>query len=142
MPESNEKAATLWHALKLHPYGSDVEKEEQIRRGEVKSECYEEIVFTEPVEAFYEILTQEGVGRGPGGGKGRGKGKMVGRGRAIAEVPGRETKENIYCVEMERREVRKMEEAGKTVQVELGKEKGILERLEREREELVKESEE
>ncbi|KAI5308823.1 NuA4 histone H4 acetyltransferase complex and the SWR1 complex subunit [Ascosphaera atra] len=56
VPESMEKPQTLWHTLKLHPYGEDVEGKRE-RREVVRSVNYEEVVFNEPVEQFYDILT-------------------------------------------------------------------------------------
>ncbi|KAG8531307.1 uncharacterized protein KY384_002935 [Bacidia gigantensis] len=94
VPEANEKAATLWHALKLHPYGPRAEEMKE-KRESVISVCYEEVVFTEPVEGFFDVLTREynmGAG-GKRGGKGGGKGGRGGKGaqgslKANAEVPG------------------------------------------------------
>lgn len=56
VPESMEKPQTLWHTLTLHPYGDDIEGKKE-RREVVKSINYEEVVFNEPVEQFYDILT-------------------------------------------------------------------------------------
>ena len=81
--ESNEKPQTLYHHLRLHPYGKDdQEREASIRNGDVISWCYEELLFNEPYEAFYEILTSGARPKGTpapsaithGSGKGKGKG--------------------------------------------------------------------
>lgn len=56
-PESSEKAQTLYHHLRLHAYGDENEKNIMIEKGEVPSWTYEEQVFNEPYEAFYDILT-------------------------------------------------------------------------------------
>ncbi|KAI5290708.1 NuA4 histone H4 acetyltransferase complex and the SWR1 complex subunit [Ascosphaera aggregata] len=56
VPESMEKPQALWHTLTLHPYGDDIEGKKE-RREVVKSINYEEVVFNEPVEQFYDILT-------------------------------------------------------------------------------------
>ncbi|KAI5297089.1 hypothetical protein KEM56_005095 [Ascosphaera pollenicola] len=56
VPESMEKPQALWHTLTLHPYGDDIEGKKE-RRELVKSINYEEVVFNEPVEQFYDILT-------------------------------------------------------------------------------------
>lgn len=58
--ESNEKPQTLYHFLKLHPFArTEEEKEELAKSGnnEVISWTYEEQLFNEPFEPFYEILT-------------------------------------------------------------------------------------
>lgn len=81
--ESGEKPQTLYHHLRLHPYGRTEEEKETMRlnSSEVISWTYEEQLFNEPFEAFYEILTSGAMpphsststsGRG---GKGKGKGK-------------------------------------------------------------------
>ncbi|KAK4458998.1 protein AF-9 [Cladorrhinum samala] len=91
VPESSEKPQTLYHHLRLHPYGrTDEEKEsmKQQNRGEVISWAYEEQLFNEPYEAFYEILTSGAMppqsstektkgsaGAGAGGGGAGGKSK-------------------------------------------------------------------
>ncbi len=65
MPEAGEKAQTLWHSLKIHPYGPDADVQRAERRP-IISQNYEEIIFNEPFENFYELLT--GGGGGGGGG--------------------------------------------------------------------------
>ncbi|KJR82934.1 YEATS domain-containing protein 4 [Sporothrix schenckii 1099-18] len=56
--ESGEKPQTLYHHLRLHPYGRTDEDREAMRAtGEVPAWTYEEQLFNEPYEAFYEILT-------------------------------------------------------------------------------------
>jgi YEATS domain-containing protein 4 len=73
--ESGEKPQTLYHHLRLHPYGrSDAEKEAMRATGEVIAWMYDEQLFNEPYDAFYEILTS-GALSAPRGGKGKGKGK-------------------------------------------------------------------
>lgn len=56
--ESGEKPQTLYHHLRLHPYGRTDEDREAMRAtGEVPAWTYEEQLFNEPYETFYEILT-------------------------------------------------------------------------------------
>ena len=57
--ESGEKPVALFHRLKLHPYGPEAEA---VRAGDgvVSSWQYDEVVFNEPTEAMYEILTTNG----------------------------------------------------------------------------------
>lgn len=86
--ESGEKPQAYYHHLRLHPYGrTDAEKEaSRGPKGEVRSWTYEELLFNEPYEAFYETLTSGAHPKGhpmplPGsGGKGKGKGKGKGAG--------------------------------------------------------------
>ncbi|KAJ8120163.1 hypothetical protein ONZ43_g3062 [Nemania bipapillata] len=78
--KSGEKPQTLYHHLRLHPYGrNEAEKEAMRTGGEVIAWTYEEQVFNEPFEEFYKILTSGARDKGapaPGaGGKGKGKGK-------------------------------------------------------------------
>ncbi|KAL1869082.1 hypothetical protein VTK73DRAFT_3390 [Phialemonium thermophilum] len=78
--ESGEKPQTLYHHLRLHPYGRTEEEKEQMRlNGEVISWTYEEQLFNEPYEAFYEILTAGATtpppARGTSGAAKGGKGK-------------------------------------------------------------------
>lgn len=88
--ESGEKPQTLYHHLRLHPYGRNEEEKEEMRSGtgEVRAWIYEEQVFNEPFETFYEILTSGAHPKGhPGGanaaangtkgGAGKGKGKPL-----------------------------------------------------------------
>jgi YEATS domain-containing protein 4 len=83
--ESGEKPQTLYHHLRLHPYGRTEAEKEAMRNGtgEVRAWVYEEQLFNEPYESFYEILTSGahpkghpgGAAAAGGGGKGKGKGK-------------------------------------------------------------------
>ncbi|KAK1750737.1 protein AF-9 [Echria macrotheca] len=81
VPESGEKPQTLYHHLRLHPYGRTEEEKENMRlngTGEIISWTYEEQIFNEPYEAFYEILTSGAMPSSgttkPNGGAGKGKG--------------------------------------------------------------------
>ncbi|GAW11140.1 hypothetical protein ANO14919_004820 [Xylariales sp. No.14919] len=78
--KSGEKPQTLYHHLRLHPYGrNEAEKEAMRTGGEVIAWTYEEQVFNEPFEEFYKILTSGARDKGtpaPGAsGRGKGKGK-------------------------------------------------------------------
>lgn len=52
----NEKNFQIFHALKLHPFNAQRVVKES---GEVHSVLYDELVFQEPTEAVFEILTQK-----------------------------------------------------------------------------------
>jgi len=92
--ESGEKAQMLYHHLRLHPYGrTDEEREAMRASGEVKAWTYEEQLFNEPYEAFYEVLTSGATtaagaakAAAAAGGKGKGKGGKGG-GAAAAPAP-------------------------------------------------------
>ncbi|KAI1302596.1 hypothetical protein F5Y03DRAFT_206819 [Xylaria venustula] len=80
--KSGEKPQTLYHHLRLHPYGrNEAEKEAMRATGEVVAWTYEEQVFNEPFEEFYKILTSGARDKGtaaPGtSGRGKGKGKST-----------------------------------------------------------------
>ncbi|EHK47996.1 uncharacterized protein TrAtP1_000706 [Trichoderma atroviride] len=87
--DSGEKPQTLYHYLRLHPYGRTEEEKLAMvaTNGEVRAWSYEEQLFNEPYEAFYQILTTGAVPKGwkpAAGGKG-GKGK--GKNRAPPPLP-------------------------------------------------------
>lgn len=52
----NEKNFQIFHGLKLHPFNPQSPKREN---GEVHSVLYDELVFQEPTEKVFEILTQK-----------------------------------------------------------------------------------
>ena len=89
---SGEKPQTLYHHLRLHPYGrTEAEKEAMRSGGEVVAWAYEEQLFNEPFEDFYHVLTtgahEKGApppptaigGPGTPGSKGAGRGKGAGK---------------------------------------------------------------
>lgn len=100
VPIANEKPQVIWHNLKLHPYGPDAEKDKD---APVISQNYEEILFNEPFEPFYEWMTG-GAER-----QQRGKGKSIKQGKGkSAEIPDAPTKGNPYSRETESLEVEKL----------------------------------
>ena len=131
VPEANEKAQTLWHALKLHPYGPDAEGIRE-RREAVISQSYEEIVFNEPAEPFYEILTsgaplvpQQGA-RGKGGKGAKQAAAIEKNGDRSAEIPYAESAENPYSQKTEGQEIDRMNEAIKKVEAMVKEERAKL----------------
>lgn len=127
VPEANEKAQTLWHALKLHPYGPDAEGQKE-RREAIVSQNYEEIIFNEPMEPFYDILTsgapQPGRGKGSKGSKQASTIKK--QGERSAEIPQDNSRENPYSLKTEDSELLRLREAMKTVDVLVKRERGTL----------------
>ncbi|KAL8955271.1 MAG: hypothetical protein Q9183_006716, partial [Haloplaca sp. 2 TL-2023] len=115
--EANEKPQTLWHNLKLHPFGPDAERQRE-RKEPIISECYEEVIFNEPVEAFYDLLTSSGTG---GAGRGKGSkgskqasmgGKKGAQGERVAELPF----DGTYSQKGEGMELDRLRQASKTVE--------------------------
>lgn len=112
VPESTEKPQTIWHGLKLHPYGDDADGKKE-RREMVKSVCYEEVLFNEPVEQFFDVMTGGGTVRGKGTAK---SGKSFVKGVPTAEIPERISKDNVYSREQESRELDRLGVAINTIE--------------------------
>ncbi|KAK0623382.1 YAF9-like protein [Immersiella caudata] len=132
VPESGEKPQTLYHHLRLHPYGRTEEEKETMRLngGEVISWVYEEQIFNEPYEAFYDVLTSgalpiPGAAASKAGGKGKGsaKGKEQEAQRSeggvlerSAMIPMTNRPGQPFSRETEQLEVKKLQEAMMKVQ--------------------------
>jgi YEATS domain-containing protein 4 len=119
VPESLEKPQTMYHQLRLHTYGTEAEKEEMRRKGEIKAWGYEEMVFNEPYENFYELLTSP-MDRSKGG-KGKGtrimKGGMVGSvGERTVTLPTSTRPDQPFTRETEILEIKRMREAQNQVE--------------------------
>lgn len=116
VPEANEKAQTLWHALKLHPYAGDIEGQKE-RRDPIVSQNYEEVIFSEPVEPFYEVLTSGAPlpVRGKGG-KGSKQASLRKQGERSAEIPFANSEGNPFSQKEEGVELDRLKEAMKTVE--------------------------
>ncbi|MCJ1475250.1 NuA4 histone H4 acetyltransferase complex and the SWR1 complex subunit [Lambiella insularis] len=146
VPEASEKPLSVYHQLKLHPYIGTDEEKDKVRRdgGEVGSKCYEEVCFNEPVEVFYEILTQ-GNGREKEKGKGKGKAKSLGARGGGGDKPTERSAEipndgKPYSHMMEAREIDRLTEAVKQVNSRLAEERAKLAEREKLLEELKKET--
>ncbi|KAB8219013.1 yeats family-domain-containing protein [Aspergillus novoparasiticus] len=126
VPESMEKPQTLWHSLKLHPYGPDAEAMKE-RRDQVVSQNYEEIVFNEPVEQFHDLLTGGGAPAQPQKGKGGKNTKQSGQRNArTAEIPQNDSPGNPYSKATENKELDRLGEASRTVEQMIKEEKERL----------------
>lgn len=129
-PESNEKPIQLWHPLKLHPYQGDVEKQ-KAERTMISSIVYEEVVFSEPLDSFYEILTGGAQQPATKGGA-KGKAAAAGKGASAqvkvhtAEIPERNTPGNKFSREEESKELDRLGEAVKKVEEMVEQEKRLL----------------
>lgn len=131
VPEANEKAQTLWHALKLHPYGADAEGQRE-RKEAVVSQNYEEIVFNEPVEAFYELLTSGPAQAAKGkGSKGSKQSSFKRNSERSAEIPYTDSADNPYSQKAEGQELDRLNEAIKTVEQMVKEERVKLEEREK-----------
>jgi YEATS domain-containing protein 4 len=118
-----EKPQSLWHGLRLHPYGTEEEKAAQ--KDEVRAFAYEEQVFNEPYEQFYEILINgnapnekvkgksggAGAGKKKGGANGAGAGGGAGGGNwgdRTASVPARSSPKQPYSRDTEMAEIKRL----------------------------------
>ncbi|ODH26637.1 hypothetical protein ACO22_04514 [Paracoccidioides brasiliensis] len=139
VPESMEKPQTLWHSLKLHPYGDDIEGKRE-RRDVIVAQNYEEVVFNEPVEQFYDLLTG-GAGaaqQAPKGKAGKGAKQSLPQPGRTAEIPHSDSPKNPYSHKTEAKELDRLAEAIKTVDQMLKEEKAKLVEREEKLEELKK----
>lgn len=123
VPESLEKPQTLYHHLRLHPYGNtEAEKEAMKTAPEIIAWVYEEQLFNEPFEQFYEILTSPAPPPPKGkGGKGKGtrtlKGGMVGSvGERTALIPLTSRPGQPFSRETESSEIKRLVAAQKKVE--------------------------
>lgn len=115
--ESSEKPQSVWHGLRLHAYGTESERAAQKASGEVLAWAYEEQLFNEPYEHFYDVLTTgaEKVKGRPGAKK-----KSLGPGTSIPErtalIPMRSSPGQPYSREAEQLEVKRLKEARQKVE--------------------------
>jgi YEATS domain-containing protein 4 len=140
IPESLEKPQTVYHHLRLHPYGNtDEEKENMEKEGEIRSWCYEEQIFNEPYEQLYDILTSPmDRSKGGKGGMAKGtrvlKGGMVGSvGERTATLPLTSRPDQPFSIETERNEQRRIQGALNFVNAENAR----LERENKEKQETL-----
>jgi len=113
--ESNEKPQTIYHHLRLHPYGdTEKQKEDMKAAKEIISWVYEEQVFNDPYENFYELLTTPmDRSKGAKGGMGKGtrvmKGGMVGSvGERTVTIPLGSRPGQPFSKETEREEIKRL----------------------------------
>jgi YEATS domain-containing protein 4 len=139
--ESGEKAVTLYHHLKLHPWTLSGEPEippldVAIKHGPVHSWQYDEIVFNDPFQSFLSILSTAPPTPLP-------KTKR----RPIPFHTANATAEALsashggvpeFTTQMEKEEHERLENARKIVVVEQERLRGILLEKEKELEELQK----
>lgn len=138
VPESNEKPGTLWHPLKLHHYGENAEAM-KAKRVPVVSQSYEEIIFNEPTEAFFEVMTSGApvaqAGRAKGS-KGSKQALLKGKEDRTAEIPYEANAENAFSTRTEGGELDLLKESSKAVVRKIEQEKERFKALEKEMEAL------
>ncbi|RKF82679.1 Protein AF-9-like protein [Golovinomyces cichoracearum] len=113
VPESNEKPQSLYHHLALHPYGdTDEEKEKMRQQAEVRSWVYEEQLFNEPYENFYNLLTTPiDVVKGNGKSTKALKGSLASSvGERDARIPLQSRPDQPFSQEAEKLEIKRLEE--------------------------------
>ncbi|KAK4106452.1 yeats-domain-containing protein [Parathielavia hyrcaniae] len=162
VPESAEKPQTLYHHLRLHPYGRTDEEKEAMRLngGQVISWAYEEQLFNEPYEPFYEVLTSGALSssssslshnrtgsKSGGGGKGKDKdhGKQPVRSEGgvlekSAMIPLTNRPGLPFSRETEQVEIKKLQEALVKVEELMNKTKDEVARKEKRLKELKAEA--
>ncbi|KAL3424942.1 Protein AF-9-like protein [Phlyctema vagabunda] len=118
VPESLEKPQTIYHHLRLHPYGNtEAEKEDMKTKPEILAWVYEEQLFNEPYEQMYELLTSPAPVGKAAGGKGKGNtrkmgGGMVGSvGDRTALIPPHNRPGQPFSRETEQLELKRLREA-------------------------------
>jgi len=125
IPESNEKAQTIYHHLDLHPYGNEQQQQQQKDNNEVMSWRYEEMVWNEPYESFFEFMTTPmDRSKGSKGGMGKGTkllgGGMVGStGERTASIPFSTRPGQPFSKETEREEAKKLKAALDKVEIQM-----------------------
>lgn len=125
--EAGEKPQSVYHSLKLHPYGPDAERQRE-NKEPVISQTYDEVIFNEPVEPFYEILTSGAVQpiRGKGSSKGSKQAAFKKGSERTAEIPYAVTPDNPFSLETEAKELDRLGEANKNVELLLKEERAKL----------------
>ncbi|KAF9320001.1 NuA4 histone H4 acetyltransferase complex and the SWR1 complex subunit [Podila horticola] len=106
-PVSGEKPQTLYHHLKLHPYEEDGLG---IKSKPVTSYLFDEVVFNEPVDTFYQVLQEN----------------------STSSIPPKKTQFHQFSLQYEQDEVDKLDKAIKSTSQEIARHKEKCKRLEAE----------
>ena len=122
IPESNEKPQTIYHHLRLHPYGDEAKQEQQKNEKTVQSVIYEELVWTDPYESFFEVMTTP-MDRSKGGKGGLGKGTRISKngmvssiGERTATIPNGSRPGQPFSKETEKEEIKRLQGAVTSVE--------------------------
>jgi YEATS domain-containing protein 4 len=115
VPEANEKPQTIYHHLRLHPYGdTEKQKEDMKVAKEVTAIHFEEQIFNDPYESFFELMTTPlDRSKGAKGSTGKGtrvmQGGMVGSvGERTASIPLTSRPGQPFSRETERNEIKRL----------------------------------
>ncbi|ODQ78972.1 hypothetical protein BABINDRAFT_162057 [Babjeviella inositovora NRRL Y-12698] len=113
-----EKTLQLYHHLKLHPYGSEML---QNKNGTdvIESSVYDEIIFNEPTETMFEMLTEK-------------PGSFLHSHNKNSDVK--------FTKQLEAQELDRLSSGLEVVLEQISKQKQLLEELEKDRVELLESS--
>lgn len=117
LTEANEKPVQFYHHLKLHPYngvGPNNGIPKVRENGVVESILYDELIFNEPTEAFFKIITNK-------------PGHLLNQ---------KKTEENVFSLELEAEELYRINNGLATVQEQILSERKRLQELELEKQKL------
>ncbi|KAK9765981.1 NuA4 histone H4 acetyltransferase complex and the SWR1 complex subunit [Basidiobolus ranarum] len=110
---SHEKPVTLYHPLRLHPY-EDLDKVKSSAKNPiVQYYQYEELIFNEPTEAMYKLLTENGP----------------------STLPLRQTEHHKFSVEYEKEELERLVAVQEEIKLET---QSYIDRIQILNEELAK----
>lgn len=141
IPEVGSRPQDRTHFLQLEPYGEDADQEKQKKDKMVRSEIMDIIEFNEPTEAFYDIMTDEAQFKTPKSrGKGKGKAAMMKREdgeSASVELPVNTTANNPFSQELNAQVVQLLSGAEGKLDKLIAEEDRKLERIRKEKAELI-----
>ncbi|CDS07109.1 hypothetical protein LRAMOSA09632 [Lichtheimia ramosa] len=100
-PAANEKAAQLYHHIRLHPYQDDPSGGTWPKDKPVTSFVYDELVFNEPTEAFYQILADNNV--------------VNSTALPVRKYTGKDSSVPPFCLQMEQEELDRLDKAQREV---------------------------
>ncbi|KAF9115206.1 NuA4 histone H4 acetyltransferase complex and the SWR1 complex subunit [Mortierella sp. AM989] len=109
-PASGEKPLTLYHHLKLHPYEEDGLGNPWPKQKPVTSYLYDDIVFNEPIDTFYNLLQEN----------------------QTCNIPLKKTPHHQFSLQAEQEEVGRIDKAIKSTSQEIAKLRERCKRLEAE----------
>ncbi|KAF9202497.1 NuA4 histone H4 acetyltransferase complex and the SWR1 complex subunit [Haplosporangium sp. Z 27] len=105
-----EKPLTLYHHLKLHPYEEDGLGNPWPKQKPVTSYSYDEIVFNEPADVFYDLLQEN----------------------QTCNIPLKKTPHHQFSLQAEQEEIERIDKALKSTSQEIAKYRERCKRLEAE----------
>ncbi|KAI9498071.1 protein AF-9 [Zychaea mexicana] len=115
-PAANEKAAQLYHHIRLHPYQDDPAGGAWPKDKPVTCFLYDELVFNEPTETYYQILADNNV--------------VGSSGLPLRKYTGKDYAIPPFSIQMEQEELDRLEKAQREVNqqiLQLRQRKAVLE---------------